>query len=309
MVYIDADQRNADWIKVVGRAKEFSPWSHARVKEQCAGPYRNYVNEIRERHLRWFAARPAELRAGQAWSSATREGAFPPGWGHLAQALPTSAWHRHHLSAGSSQVLALALVAAAEAAQPNGSWLPHVRSAATATIFEVELGSRVLNERPRKTSLDVVMCAPEHLVVGEAKFTEAGLGRCSCERRDEGVCSPRVEERPYWDIARRELGLRRQPGRCAVSLAYQAVRNVAAAAALARGRQVEFVLFHDTRNPYFTGAGEWPGWVAVLTGLMAPSRVRFSAVSWQALLGRTALDPGVVAWAREKHGLVASDVA
>jgi hypothetical protein len=83
----------------------------------------------------------------------------------------------------------------------------------------------------------------------------------------------------------------------------------AAAQALAEGRlRPVFGLFYDARNPYFTGAGNWPGWVAVLQEtLSARSDVAFYAVSWQALLASVPLDDETRAWAVEKHGLEGVD--
>jgi hypothetical protein len=50
----------------------------------------------------------------------------------------------------------------------------------------------------------------------------------SCEGRAQGRCSTRVKGRPYWKLAREELGLVRDHGPCGLSVAYQAVRNLAA---------------------------------------------------------------------------------
>ena len=67
-----------------------------------------------------------------------------------------------------------------------------------------------------------------------------------------------------------------------------------------------FGLIYDDRNPYFAGAGEWPGWAALLdaaAGEQAEIVVR--AISWQRLIpllptrGRRE----VIRWAEEKHGL------
>jgi hypothetical protein len=79
------------------------------------------------------------------------------------------------------------------------------------------------------------------------------------------------------------------PGRpCELGLAYQAVRNVAAAVELAGLREVAaFGLLFERRNPYFAGAGEWPGWANVLDAMLAESNsVAFSAISWHELIPR-----------------------
>jgi hypothetical protein len=90
-----------------------------------------------------------------------------------------------------------------------------------------------------------------------------------------------------------------------VSTAYQAVRNVAAAVALAGSeRRAVFVLVYDERNPYFAGAGDWPGWPAALEHTLADTdRVVFKAISWQALAPQLPVDANVRRWARERHQL------
>jgi hypothetical protein len=145
------------------------------------------------------------------------------------------------------------------------------------------------------------------VIAAEAKFTERGLGQCSSERRDAGCCSERVLKRPYWQVASSDLGLERgaEGGPCGLSLAYQAVRNVAAAQAIAGARRSStFLLLYDARNPYFVGARSWPGWIRMLTELMSRSSTGFTSLSWQGLLAHGGLDPRVMRWAAEKHGLV-----
>ena len=301
---LDANPRNADWIKVVGRAREFGRWTAERIDKECASAYRRYHREVRDRHVAFYAAHPELCNPSHTFVAASRECAFPPGQARLANALGESSWHKHHLSAGSSQVLAIALLAAAAKADPSLAWLPGWERLGDSVLplFEVELDARVLNERPRQTSLDWLVLGSGGVVAAEAKFTERGFGMCSCESRP--TCSPRVLERPYWEVGGRELGLRRERENCALSVAYQPVRNVAAAAALAGERRAAaFVLLYDDRNPYFAGAGEWPGWVAILHGVMRHGTVAFESLSWQQLLHRAPIDDAVSAWADEKHGL------
>lgn len=302
-IYID-EGRNADWINVVGRAKAFEQWSSALIDRECLPAYRAYADCVRARHIAYYEARPDERSPTHPFAAVSTVVAFPPGWAHLSSAVGAGDWHRHHRSGGSSQVLAIALLSAARRADPRLDWLPVNVDANPTTRFEVTLEPEVLNERPRQTSLDWLVTGDEGVVVGEAKFTEQGFGRCSCERRVVGRCSPRVLERPYWQVASRSLGLTRQAGRsCALSLAYQPVRNLAAAEAVAEGRPAAFVLLYDDRNPYFTGAGAWSGWVPALTELAGYSDVVFKALSWQQLLDRVPIDPEVVEWAAEKHGI------
>lgn len=146
---------------------------------------------------------------------------------------------------------------------------------------------------------DIVVCI-------EAKLREDGMGTCSCQS-PERECSPAVlARRRYWETARQDFGLtERTVGEpCPISLGYQAVRNAAAARALAGGRRAVFALFYDERNPYFRATGDWPGWPDLLAASLARSeRVRFRAVSWQELVPLLPLDDAARAWAVEKHGL------
>lgn len=93
---------------------------------------------------------------------------------------------------------------------------------------------------------------------------------------------------------------------CRLGFVYQAVRNVAAAFALVEdGQTAVFALVYDATNPYFTGAGEWPGWPEVLAHTLddAHSQLRFIARSWQELMRELPLTRAAQFWASEKHGL------
>jgi hypothetical protein len=107
-----------------------------------------------------------------------------------------------------SQTLALIFLAAAVRAYPTLNWLPKAEMLGDHRLglFEVELAEHVLNERPRQTQLDFLAVGTEGVIVVEAKFTEKGFGSCSCSGRDTGVCS--VYDRPYWSVAKDELGQR-----------------------------------------------------------------------------------------------------
>jgi len=291
---IDADTRNADWLRVTARAREFGSWSVEAIDAECAA-YDEYAAELRERHRHWPSSPEVE-----------RTSVFPTSHEWIAGSIGEHAWHDFWWAAKSSQTLALTLLAAAARSDPSLGWLPHAELLGRQRIglFEVELSPGVLNERPRQTQLDFLAVGSTGVIAVEAKFSEKGFGTCSCARRSAGVCSERVLERPYWTVARRQLGLRRREGSCALSLAYQPVRNLAAAAAIAgAGRRAAFVLVYDNRNPFFSGSGAWPGWVSILHGLTAHSTTRFKALSWQELLARGPFDPSFVEWAMEKHGL------
>jgi hypothetical protein len=112
---------------------------------------------------------------------------------------------------------------------------------------------------------------------------------------------------PYWHVARNVFGLNgpRPPQHCQLSLAYQAVRNAAAGLEMTGLRAGgSFGLVYDDRNPFFAGAGEWPGWANWLQANDA-ARVVVHAISWQEIIqllprsGRAV----VLSWASEKHGL------
>jgi hypothetical protein len=306
-VNLDENSRNADWIKVVGRAREFARWSGEAIDAECRAAYRSYHAEVRNRHIEYYAARSDQRSETHAFAASSRPFAVAPGWEYLSDALAERTWHVHHLSGGSSQVLAIVLLAAATKADPALSWLPGHETIGPEplTLFEVELAEHVLNERPRQTSLDWLVLGSDGVAAAEAKFTETGFGVCSCRGKPE--CSVKVLERPYWRVASRELGFRKgMNGGCALSLAYQPIRNMAAAEAIAgRTRQPSFLLLYAARNPYFSGAGSWEGWVAALEGLIQYGAIGFKALSWQQLLGRVRMDPAVTRWAYEKHGISA----
>src|SRR4051812_14253913 len=119
---IDADPRNADWIKVVGRAREFSRWTKCLIDEECGPAYRRFHAEVRTRHLEYFAERSEARSLTNLFSARDRRAAFPSEWSHLADTLTDTAWHRYHLSGGSSQTLAIAMLATAQAADPSMAW-------------------------------------------------------------------------------------------------------------------------------------------------------------------------------------------
>lgn len=269
----------------------------------------------RAAHIAYFASR-AEQRSTnpkRPFEAAERRRAFPPGLEELA-ALDIG-WHTYARSGGSSQVLAIALLQPATEADPSMSWLFEPAGpllsigAPSAAAFEVPLDEELLNESPRVTSLDWLIEGPLGVLAAEAKFMEEGLGRCSCDGQSHGDCSDAVRSRPYWAVAREHFGWDgpHPPHPCPLSLAYQAVRNVAAAVALAGPyRRAVWLLLYDAENPYFSGAGEWPGWTPVLKATLSDSDTfQFRAMSWQELLKDLPLPETVKMWAAEKHGLCA----
>jgi hypothetical protein len=301
-----------------GAAWDPRNWTHERVAAECRKPYRAYHRALRARHIAYYAkhAEQRSLNEKRPFEARELAQAFPPGYEHLAKA-ESIEWHTHAKSAGSSQVLLLALLQPAIDNDPSLEWLREASGVFAqvgkleSSQFEVTVSPELLNESPRPTALDWLVTGDQAVLAVEAKFTEQGLGRCSCAGRHKGECSDAVLSRPYWDVAGEQLGWTRatEPKSCPVSLGYQAVRNVAAALALAgEHRMGAFGLFYDARNPYFAGAGEWPGWAGVLEAALANAPdVHYAAVSWQRLLAAAPVPDAVRLWAEEKHGLLAED--
>jgi hypothetical protein len=79
---------------------------------------------------------------------------------------------------------------------------------------------------------------------------------------------------------------------------------VAALRALAGAdRPAVLVQLYDANNPYFAGAGDWPGWPELLGQAVDGEGFRFAAISWQELVPLLPLDEPTRVWAAEKHGL------
>jgi hypothetical protein len=306
-------------------------WTPAAIDAACATSHGRYKRELEERYTEYFAAHP-ELKGEHRWKARDLPAALPAGFEGLEQWLPESVRHSHYLSGGSSQVVALALLGAACEAAPDLRWygelldLPVLPGGNPQVQFEFVLDSHVLGERKDfSTTVDMLVSGDALVACGEAKYWEAGLGRChSCVKNapdeqsgarrpdpaETGGCSPEVRGRArYWAAAHDVLGLpERVDGQaCPIAAAYQGVRNAAAAEALAEGRTSAFVLFFDERNPYFVPTGLWPGWPSYLEALFdAGNRaVEFRSCSWQRLLASGAVPDSVVKWVRVKHGLEA----
>jgi hypothetical protein len=303
---------------VVDRGKDLANWTSAEIAAQCRSAYNAYKRRRNEHYSDYFGRHP-ELRGDHPLPARDLTAALPPGHADLADLIAPGDLHREHLSANSSQVLALALLGAAMRSEPSLAWLfgvmrpllPPTRPGELPQArLEATLAPETLGEQPRQTAIDFLVSLNETLLCVEAKWTEAGLGTCSCGERADGHCSARVRGRTaYWQAAERVFGLPAagQDGHCPIDAGYQAVRNATAATALAGGRDAAFGLIYDAENPYFRRTGDWPGWPDVLRTTVAEhgdSSVRLAAASWQELLASLPLDRPTLAWAAEKHGLV-----
>lgn len=308
-----------------------SEWTPSHIKLACGRTHGRYKRGL-ERHYTDYFVRHPELAGSHRFKAKDVPAALPPGREYLAELLTGKRWHPHHLSGGSSQVLAVALLGSAIEEDRSLQWLAELvgvgesgfASNAPMFEFEFEVDRSLLNEYPRVTNLDVLVI-DERLVVGvEAKLWEKGFGTCGCDKeerkvsratmetplssaQDRAACSPRILDRPaYWSTASAVLGLpERVAGRlCPIAPSYQAVRNFAAVQALANGRRAVFALFFDDRNPYFRECDAWPGWPALLSSsVSSTASVSFRSCSWQRLLESGAVPPDVVEWACSKHAL------
>ena len=315
--------------------REFSlHWTPRALKRECSAAHGRYKRELEERYAAYFAARP-ELAGTHSRKTRDIAAALPPGHESLASRVPQRAWHLQHLSGGSSQVVAVALLGSAIERDPRLVWLsevldlPPAKESVPDVTFEYELDPQTLSEEPHVTNIDLLVEDHDLVICVEAKLWEQGLGSCRCGKeksepemsdhtteqeptpaQERAACSRRIVERPaYWSAAREVLALpeRTEGAPCPIAACYQAVRNIAAARALAGGRHAVFALFHDARNPYFSKCGEWPGWPTALNDLVREeSDVAFRSCSWQRLLASGVVPGDVVVWAREKHGLISS---
>jgi len=293
-------------------------WSGPAVVEQCRFAYHAYRDAKTRSYQAYFAGKPGLRAEDHAYKARDIGAALPEGWSRLAELLPKSERHLHHLSGNSSQVLALGLLGVAAEREPSLRWLwdglgplPPPKSVRPDWQFERKLAREVLGEQPRQTSIDLLVDDPAALLCIECKWTETGIGACSCGKNAATIadCGKTVLARDrYWQVASEVFHLpERRPGEpCPLSFTYQAVRNVAAALALARPDQEPvFGLIYDAENPYFSGCGAWRGWPAALHATLdaVDAPVRFVAISWQELLPLLPLDSATVTWASEKHGL------
>jgi hypothetical protein len=293
-------------------------WPRAAIDAECQTAWRRYDRGLTTRYARYFEGHP-ELVGEQRTSARDLVAALPPGWQAPADAIPDRPWERHHLSAKSSQLLAVGLLGVAASRDPSLAWLwdalaPLLPAADAAPRLEFAhvVAPALLGERPRQTGFDVLIDDPAVLIAIETKWREHGVEACRC--RGDGVgplegarCSRRVEQlEAYWDAAAHVLTLEpRDPGAaCPISPVYETVRHAAALRALAGAdRPVVLAQLYDANNPYFAGAGDWPGWPELLTQAVDAEDFRFAAITWQELVPLLPLDEPTRAWAAEKHGL------
>jgi outer membrane biosynthesis protein TonB len=302
-------------------AAALAAWSREAIDAACQPAWRRYDRRLGARYERYFEDHP-ELAGEQRISARDYASALPPGWDELVDEVPDDARHRQHLSGKSSQTLAVGLLGVAARTDPSLGWLwdalgplPDAGSETRRIEFEHRVSAELLGERPRQTSIDVLVDDPEVVIAIESKWREHGIASCLC--RGDGVgpapglrCSGRVEQRaPYWDAAA-TMGLGdREPGAgCPISPSYQAIRNCAAVRALAGPERLAvFALVYDAQNPYFADTDEWPGWPRLLDEAVSAHAdledLRFAAISWQELVPLLPLDEPTRAWAADKHGL------
>jgi hypothetical protein len=295
-------------------------WPRQRIDEECRSAYAAYERALKQDYVEYFA-RHAVLRCHrQPYSAATLDAALPQGWSHLWRLLPAQAVHRFARSGRSSQALALALLGSAVHSDVTMKALWRmlgidrtIRPNQAARIaFEYPAD---LQEEPHVTTIDFLATTPDAVAVVECKWSEKGMGSCSCIKDGDGspqagnTCAFRVQGRTaYWHSAHLDFGLppERNPNLfCPVSVAYQAVRNFAAMRNLSGGRCGVFALLYDERNPYFRKTGAWPGWPDLLSATLNAQTGGFSfkAISWQNLTRSLPIPADVREWAAEKHRL------
>jgi hypothetical protein len=305
-------------------AAVLTDWTKERIDAECRPTYRRYEKELRAHYTRYFERHPQLRSARHPYSARTIAAALPPGYSDLRKRIPKGALHRFARSARSSQMLALALLGSAAERDSSLRWfwdalnLPKKFSGHRKPFIRFEhcLAPSDLGEVPRVTKLDFTVRTEKAFVVVETKLSEPGLGTCSCAREGDGDpragfdCAARVRSRKlYWKAAHEFLGLeevRLSFLPCPLSVAYQVVRNIAAARHLSRGRLAAFVLICDEANPYFRQTGHWPGWPHILAEVLRKHSgigFYFRAMSWQHLVKNLPLTPILREWAREKHKL------
>ncbi len=304
--------------------RSLAHWTKEQIDSECRASYVVYERELIAHYASYFEKRSHLRCLKHSYSARTIATALPPGYSHLTKRIPTGSLHRFCRSGRSSQMLGLSLLCSALEQDRSLWWfwtaleLPKRLAGLQNPVvkFEHALAPADLGEMPRTTKLDLSLATDEAFVAIETKWSEAGLGSCSCAREGEGdprvgfECAPRVYARTaYWNVANQVFSLassRLSFLPCDLSPAYQAVRNVAAAIKLAGSRVAVFVLLFDQNNPYFRPTGRWPGWPAFLNRTLrkhSAASFLFRAISWQSLISNVSLPASVRLWAREKHRL------
>src|ERR1700730_3858186 len=234
-------------------AAELTKWTKEHIDAECLSSYREYERKLRQHYIEYFRRYPQLRCPNHSYSARTIAAALPPGYSDLQKLIRKDLLHRFARSGKSSQLLALSLLGSASQFDSSLSWFWSALSVPSnycgrgrpSIRFEHCLAPSDLGEVPRVTKIDVTVASEGGFVAVETKWSERGLGICSCARDGDGDpragfdCAARVRSRTaYWQVAHEFFGLEtvRLPFLpCALSAAYQAVRNVAAARHLSRG--------------------------------------------------------------------------
>ena len=173
-------------------------WTSQASDRECRAAYHRYEKARRQQYIDYFARHPDLRCPQQAHSANSLTAALPPGCGCLQTLIPPNAWHVHARSGKSSQTLALALLGSAARLDPSFGWFlrfldlpaPKFKLPYPSFAFERSLSPTHLNETPRVTVLDFLLDSPSFVVAVETKWTEQGLGVCSCGSSGEGSPQP-----------------------------------------------------------------------------------------------------------------------
>lgn len=299
-------------------------WDAPAIDQECGAAHAAYAAARTAQYTAYFAARPDLRDPDHAFKAKNLASALPEDApAELAQWLPAGKRHLHHLSGNSSQTLALGILGAAAVRDRSLEWWwealglngPSTIPGPATFHIEADLHKTVLGETGRVTAIDFLATDADTVIACECKWVEDGIGRCNCPpnptvARATGACRAAIHDTAaYWETAqdifklsKHELGA----NPCRLGFAYQAVRNVAAALALANETKTAvFVLVYDEANPYFAGYGDWPGWPTVLEHTLdgAHPLLEFRALTWQQLLPQLPLSDEALTWASDKHGL------
>ena len=197
----------------MAKAAQLAGWTGPEVAAECRTAYSAYKARKTAGYSTYFAANPHLKADGHAYSAKDLAAALPDDWAALDAQLPQAERHRYYLSGNSSQVLALGLLGVATRLDPSLRWLweglrrcPVQRRRFSVRSSSSRLTSRRLVRKPRQTSIDYFVDDASAVICLEAKWTEEGIGGCSCARSGgkplTGACATRVEARSaYWDVA------------------------------------------------------------------------------------------------------------